>query len=168
MRAAVVGLGAFILIACAGASASHFQPHGGFAAQAAVAQYAVYPFDRTEDGRLRRNGREAVATVYFQWDQSTLTPEAQQTLMGLAEQMRGRTEGRLLVVAHKDREGSESYNVGLTERMAATVRDALMAYGVGLPISTEGRGESVSAVFLSDETRDPDWRRADIYLIPGE
>lgn len=117
------------------------------------------------NGRMINSGREAAGTIYFDWDRSDLNAEAQQELARVVSVIRASPNSRVLIVAQKDTEGSAAYNVGLTNRMARTVADALVASGVsGSIISMDGKGETG---FLQDGVRDPFWRRADIFVLPA-
>ena len=68
-------------------------------------------------------------------------------------------------MGHADTSGSAAYNVRLSQRRAATVRDALVSQGVtGGAITTEGRGETDLARPTADGVREPLNRRATINI----
>ncbi|MFN3352539.1 MAG: OmpA family protein, partial [Brevundimonas sp.] len=101
--------------------------------------------------------------VYFDWDRSNLTAEAQQVVTQAANYAKSGNPTRILIVGHTDTSGSAAYNVGLSNRRARTVADALVAQGVnGGVISLDGRGETQLARPTADGVREPLNRRATI------
>lgn len=69
-------------------------------------------------------------TVYFEFNASTLSPEARRTLEAHAEAMRAEPRVRLVLEGHCDQRGTMEYNFALGERRARTVRDYLVRLGV--------------------------------------
>jgi len=109
------------------------------------------------------NAREFV--VLFDWDRFDLTPQATEIVRQAAAHARAGGATRVHVVGHADTSGSAAYNVRLSQRRAATVRDALIAQGVtGGAITTEGRGETDLARATADGVREPLNRRATINI----
>jgi len=101
--------------------------------------------------------------VYFDWDRSVLTAEASSIVSQAAAYARTGQPTRVLVVGHADTSGSAAYNVGLSNRRARTVADALVAQGVnGGVISLDGKGETALAKPTADGVREPLNRRATI------
>jgi outer membrane protein OmpA-like peptidoglycan-associated protein len=101
--------------------------------------------------------------VYFDWDRSTLTAEAQQVVTQAAAYARSGNPTRVLVVGHTDTSGSAAYNLGLSNRRARTVADALVAAGVnGGVVSLDGRGDTQLARATADGVREPHNRRATV------
>ena len=101
--------------------------------------------------------------VYFDWDRSNLTTEAQSIITQAAAYARTGQPTRVLVVGHADTSGSAAYNVGLSNRRARTTADALVAQGVsGSLISLDGKGETQLARATADGVREPLNRRATI------
>ncbi|WP_292065574.1 OmpA family protein [Brevundimonas sp. UBA7664] len=101
--------------------------------------------------------------VYFDWDRSDLTAEASSVVTQAANYAKSGRPTRILVVGHADTSGSAAYNVGLSNRRARTVADALVAQGVnGGAISLDGKGETALARPTADGVREPLNRRATI------
>ena len=101
--------------------------------------------------------------VYFDWDRSDLTAEARSVVTQAANYAKSGQPTRILVVGHADTSGSAAYNVGLSNRRARTVADALVAQGVnGGVISLDGKGETQLARPTADGVREPLNRRATI------
>lgn len=108
-------------------------------------------------------------TVYFEFDQSTLTPGAQEVVRRAAGQIVARDADTVLITAHTDRAGSEQYNQRLSERRAETVRQALVARGVDATIiQTEALGERRPVGDGRDGRRDVLNRRAEIIITVGD
>jgi outer membrane protein OmpA-like peptidoglycan-associated protein len=63
--------------------------------------------------------------VLFAFDSARLSPAAQAELADTARLIRERAKGPIRVEGHTDSVGSASYNLGLSQRRAQAVRDAL-------------------------------------------
>jgi outer membrane protein OmpA-like peptidoglycan-associated protein/outer membrane protein W len=101
--------------------------------------------------------------VYFDWDRSDLTAEAQSVVTQAANYAKSGRPTRVLIVGHADTSGSAAYNVGLSNRRARTVGDALVAQGInGGVISLDGKGETALARATADGVREPLNRRATV------
>ncbi len=68
--------------------------------------------------------------VYFTEDQSTLTPEAQETLRKQAAWLQRYPAVMIQVEGHADERGTREYNISLSARRATTTREFLIAQGV--------------------------------------
>jgi OOP family OmpA-OmpF porin len=112
---------------------------------------------------LTRDGFGDAYLVFFAWDQSTLTPVALTVLDQVeADYARGQPSP-IVVAGHADRSGSEAYNLGLSERRAITVSDALSARGIPASSMTlEAFGETLPRVPTEDGVREPQNRRVEI------
>jgi OOP family OmpA-OmpF porin len=103
---------------------------------------------------------EAVtATVLFDYDSSVLQPGEAAKLDELAAKVKGRASDRLDAVGHADRIGSDSYNMDLSRRRAAAVRDHLVSKGIEAGrVRAEGRGESEAATGTACQKMGPESR----------
>jgi len=103
--------------------------------------------------------------VFFDFDQSNLTAEAQQVV---AEAVRtARTSGmvRVVITGHTDTVGSQAYNQGLSERRATSVENEMVRLGLnGNDIQTVGRSFTDPLVPTGPGVREPQNRRAVIDL----
>lgn len=106
---------------------------------------------------------DAVYFVFFDFDRFNITSAAAAILdQVVADYNLGVVDG-ISVVGHTDRAGPASYNQALSERRAASVRDALVARGVPANrITTAGLGETQPLVPTPDGVREPSNRRAEI------
>jgi peptidoglycan-associated lipoprotein len=71
-------------------------------------------------------------TVYFDFDSSVLTPQAQSTLERQAAWLAQFPGASLTVQGHCDERGTREYNLALGERRATAVKNFLSALGVDL------------------------------------
>ena len=106
--------------------------------------------------------------VFFDWDKSDVTPEAASILDNVAAQYASTGQASVTLAGHADKSGSDQYNVGLSERRAAAVRDYLVGKGVpGGVITSEAFGESRPLVETADGVREPQNRRVEINFAGG-
>ena len=98
-------------------------------------------------------------TVFFDFDDATVTPIGTQVLQALAEDW-GSSNAALNLVGHADRAGSVVYNKRLSERRALSVLKVLDGLGLSSSrMTTSGVGESAPAVSTADGVREPRNRR---------
>ncbi|MFT3810942.1 MAG: OmpA family protein [Micropepsaceae bacterium] len=103
--------------------------------------------------------------VFFNFDKSDLTPEAQAVIAEAAAAFASTGSVSIAVVGHTDTVGSAAYNLPLSQRRAASVKAGLVANGVpGGAISTDGRGFSEPLVATGPGVKEPQNRRATIDL----
>jgi peptidoglycan-associated lipoprotein len=74
--------------------------------------------------------RKAFETVYFEYDQFTLSPAATASLEKAAAAMKEHLNLRVMAEGHADERGTSQYNVGLGESRAQAVRNYLVTYGI--------------------------------------
>ncbi len=101
--------------------------------------------------------------VFFDFDKSDITAEAQARIDRFVASIRDRSAVEIVVEGHADRAGPADYNRALSERRAEAVRQELIRQG--LRISTlnrfemEAKGESAPAVITGDGVAEPRNRR---------
>ena len=106
---------------------------------------------------------EVVGIVFFDFDESVVTPEAAATLNTITTNIAACGWTRFSVVGHTDQAGSDQYNMGLSRERADAVQAAMTSRGVSpSAISTSAQGESNPRVPLPDGTRSPQNRRVEI------
>jgi len=108
-----------------------------------------YPVDRTAaigriERALSRDGRTAVYGIYFDFASDRIKVESEQRLAEIAGVLQQNPSWSLAVEGHTDNIGGDSYNLDLSRRRAAAVRQALVArYKIdGLRLRTNGYGAS--------------------------
>jgi hypothetical protein len=103
--------------------------------------------------------------VFFDWDRSDLSAQAQNTIQQAANTYKSTGAARITATGHADRSGPDNYNMALSLRRANAVKDSLVRNGVPAgAISVTGRGESQPLVPTADGVREPQNRRVEIVL----
>jgi outer membrane protein OmpA-like peptidoglycan-associated protein len=98
--------------------------------------------------------------VYFEWDRSNLNQAALDTIDAAVNQAKACNVSGVLVIGHTDTSGSPTYNVGLSQRRASVVSDALVSRGIaGTAITSDGKGEAELDRATRDGVREPLNRR---------
>lgn len=75
---------------------------------------------------LARGGKVDVYSIYFGFNSETLREESEPTLREIADVLRRHPDWRLRVSGHTDAIGGDAYNLELSKRRAAAVKDALV------------------------------------------
>jgi peptidoglycan-associated lipoprotein len=81
-------------------------------------------------GSVEQFQQEVGDRIYFVVDQSTLTPEAQETLRRQAQWLQQYPAVAIQVEGHADERGTREYNIALSARRATATREFLIAQGV--------------------------------------
>ncbi len=102
--------------------------------------------------------------VYFEWDRSELNQEAMDTIDQAVARARQCNVNAVAIIGHTDASGSNAYNMGLSERRAVIVRDALVSRGMAMSMSLAARGESEQAQPTRDGVREPLNRRTAVTI----
>ncbi len=97
----------------------------------------------------------ALTTVYFDFDDASVRPEARETLSGTAQCIQKAPPARgVFIEGHTDASGTEEYNIALSERRAQTVADYLARLGVDpARFHVVPKGETVPAGAGEDRDR---------------
>jgi outer membrane protein OmpA-like peptidoglycan-associated protein len=103
----------------------------------------THPPNRIEQ-ELQKNGRAKVYGIYFDFASDVLRPESKTVLDEIAEVMRKHPDWKLRVEGHTDNIGGDPYNLDLSNRRAAAVKQALVLnYQIGaVRFTTAGFGAS--------------------------
>ena len=103
--------------------------------------------------------------VFFDFDRSNLTVEAQAIVAAAADAARNGDGARIVATGHADTSGPADYTIGLSERRADSVRAELVRLGIGDgEIATRALGETDPLVPTPDGVREPQNRRVEIVL----
>jgi len=93
------------------------------------------------------------STVYFGYDESSLSAEAQATLDRQAAFLKANPTIRIVIEGHCDERGTREYNLALGDRRASAARDYLVAKGVNSSrLATISYGKERPAVGGSNDT----------------
>jgi peptidoglycan-associated lipoprotein len=99
--------------------------------------------------------------VFFAFDRSDITPEAQEILARQADWLRRYPNVTVTIEGHCDERGTREYNLALGERRAQAVKNFLVASGIPASrISTISYGKERPAVVGSSEDAYAQNRRA--------
>ncbi len=92
------------------------------------------------------------ATVYFDYDESIVTEQAQEVIRVHAEALTENSDVTLNLAGHADERGSREYNLALGEQRALAVSAFFQEFGIDASrITTVSYGEESPAVAGSDE-----------------
>lgn len=108
--------------------------------------------------------REQSFLVFFDFDKYNITSEGEAVIQRAVANFRrtGQTP-RIIATGHADKVGTPEYNMGLSDRRAVAVREALVRAGVPVnDITTEAKGETQPLVPTPDGVREPQNRRVEI------
>jgi peptidoglycan-associated lipoprotein len=88
------------------------------------------PEPAAKEVEIEKEGPDRMVTVYFGFNQASLTDEARSALNNNAEYLRHHQGQRIQVEGHCDSRGSTEYNLALGEQRAMAVRKYLVKLGV--------------------------------------
>ena len=109
-------------------------------AKAEPAPANATPAQREDAAALGRLLNGPIA--FFAFDKVDLTPEDQQKLQVLAQELKAHPTAQILIAGNTDEVGTEEYNLHLGQRRAVVARDYLIALGVpGNRLDTVSYGE---------------------------
>lgn len=101
--------------------------------------------------------------VFFDWDEDSLTQEARDIIASAAQYVQTGGISRIDVTGHADRSGSDTYNLGLSQRRADAVAAEFARLGVSRDaIAVAWKGEREPLVQTEDGVREPQNRRVEI------
>ncbi|MEK9509394.1 OmpA family protein [Gemmatimonadota bacterium Y43] len=116
--------------------------------------------------------REARATleemVFFDYDESSLRPEAEQLLRRKAEILRASPAVQIRIEGHADERGSTEYNIALGNARAETVRQFFVSFGLSANrFAITSYGEERPIAQGSSETAWARNRRGEFVITAG-
>jgi OOP family OmpA-OmpF porin len=117
---------------------------------------------------LDTDGSIAIYGILFDFDEATIRPDSKPQLDQIGELLTSRPELDVLIVGHTDAQGALDYNLGLSERRAANVVQALVQnYGIDAS-RLEPVGVGMAAPVASNRTEDGRAlnRRVEIVELP--
>lgn len=90
------------------------------------------PLPMSEEERQQQQKRQLMQsnTVYFEFDSSDLSSEAQNTVRAHAEFLINNPDMNVRLEGHADERGTREYNIGLGERRAQAVARVMLSRGV--------------------------------------
>ena len=146
MRMKVIGLVGVILLLAACSSTPPAPPPAPPAGPGGPPAGSVIP------GSQQDLAQNAGDRVFFEFDRSDMTPEAQQILQRQASWLQHYPNVSVTIEGHCDERGTREYNLALGERRAAAVKNVLVAAGIPASrISTISYGKERPIVVGSNE-----------------
>jgi outer membrane protein OmpA-like peptidoglycan-associated protein len=93
---------------------------------------------------LEQTGRAEVYGIYFDFGSASIRPESEPVLQEIADALKKNPAWKLTVEGHTDKVGGDSYNLDLSRRRAAAVKQSLVEhYKVAATrLTTSGFGAS--------------------------
>ena len=105
----------------------------------------------------------ANATVYFEFDKSSLTSKSIQTLKSAVDALNENSTIQVTLSGHADERGTREYNLALGQRRAESVSDYLVLNGIKKSrITVKSFGEEKPLAFGQDEASYAKNRRVEI------
>jgi outer membrane protein OmpA-like peptidoglycan-associated protein len=81
--------------------------------------------------------------IYFDHDKAEIRPEFKTFLVSMVQVVNGHSDLRIKVIGHTDADGSDAYNIDLSQRRAQAIIDFFLALGLSRDrIQIEFRGEA--------------------------
>jgi peptidoglycan-associated lipoprotein len=146
MRMKVIGLVGVILLLAACSSTPPAPPPAPPAGPGGPLAGSVIP------GSQQDLAQNAGDRVFFEFDRSDITSEAQQILQRQASWLQHYPNVSVTIEGHCDERGTREYNLALGERRAAAVKNVLVAAGIPASrISTISYGKERPIVVGSNE-----------------
>ncbi|MEC9356854.1 MAG: OmpA family protein [Pseudomonadota bacterium] len=104
--------------------------------------------------------------VNFEFDSAQLTASAKESLLKVARGLSDQTSMKVEIAGHTDSKGSDAYNMKLSDRRAAAVREFLISQGVSSSqLSSRGYGEEDPVADNSTETGRAQNRRVEFRVL---
>lgn len=135
---------------------------------------------RAEEERQRLAGERAARStlaevrdaltrmVFFDYDQSRITSDAERTLRQKVEILRNNPEVTVRLEGHADERGSTEYNLALGQRRAESVKEFIVGFGIDPSrIRTISYGEERPLVNASNEQAWSRNRRVEVVILSG-
>ena len=105
----------------------------------------------------------ANATVYFEFDKSSLTSKSIQTLKSAVDALNENSTLQVTLSGHADERGTREYNLALGQRRAESVSDYLVLNGINKSrITVKSFGEEKPVAYDQDEMSYAKNRRVEI------
>ena len=105
----------------------------------------------------------ANATVYFEFDKSSLTSKSIQTLKSAVDALNENSTIEVTLSGHADERGTREYNLALGQRRAESVSDYLVLNGINKSrITVKSFGEEKPLAYGQDEASYAKNRRVEI------
>jgi outer membrane protein OmpA-like peptidoglycan-associated protein len=131
-----------IAFRCAATPASSSQPAGG--APASIGAVPALPQAPNLEQQLSQTGKAEIYDIYFSFNSADIRPESEASLKEIAGVLGKHPDWKLNVAGNTDNIGGAAFNLGLSQRRAASIKNALTGrYHIDAArLSTTGYGAS--------------------------
>jgi outer membrane protein OmpA-like peptidoglycan-associated protein len=129
--------------------------------------------EKVPGAEVERDGDRLIVTfkdaILFDFDSSSLRPEAQDRLSQMAAVLVDYPDTDLIVIGHTDNIGTDAYNEKLSERRANAVKNALASRNVRKSrMVARGYGETAPVASNMDEDGRAKNRRVEVQIAANE
>jgi outer membrane protein OmpA-like peptidoglycan-associated protein len=100
--------------------------NGNFRVEVIKINFPVAEPENVLEKQLTQEKRAVTYGIYFDFNKDTLKPESEPVLKEIAEAMTHNPDWKLTVEGHTDNIGGDTYNLDLSKRRAASVKQALV------------------------------------------
>ena len=101
--------------------------NGNFRVEIVKINFPVAKPENVLEKQLTKEKRAVTYGIYFDFNRDTLKPESEPVLKEIAQAMTDNPDWKLTVEGHTDNVGGDSYNLELSRRRAAAVKQALVS-----------------------------------------
>ncbi len=117
---------------------------GKFRLEVVKIDYKTAQPQNTVEKQLSEQKRAVTYGIYFDFNKDTIKPESEPVLKEIVQAMTDNPDWKLTVEGHTDNIGGDAYNLDLSKRRAAAVKEALVTRYQMAPerLSTDGFGAS--------------------------
>jgi outer membrane protein OmpA-like peptidoglycan-associated protein len=117
---------------------------GKFRLEVVKIDFKVAKAVNTVEKQLTEQKRAVTYGIYFDFNKDTIKPESEKVLKEIVQAMTDNPDWKLTVEGHTDNIGGDAYNLDLSKRRAAAVKQALVdRYHIAPErLSTNGFGAS--------------------------
>ncbi|PPL01402.1 OmpA family protein [Parapedobacter indicus] len=107
--------------------------------------------------------------ILFDFDKTDLKPDAKTNIAKLVENLNDNPNTDILVIGHTDNKGTDTYNQGLSERRAKSVKSYAVSQGLaGRRVKTEGKSFHEPIADNSTEAGRAENRRVEIVIVAND
>ncbi|MDF3077088.1 MAG: OmpA family protein [Sphingobacteriaceae bacterium] len=107
--------------------------------------------------------------ILFDYDKADLKDVAKSNIANLATSMKNNPETNITIIGHTDSDGSDTYNYGLSERRASSVKQYAQIQGISSSrLTTLGKGETEPIADNSTASGKAQNRRVEIVIVANE
>lgn len=139
--------GALLMLAACSSTPPEAGPGGGPGGPGGISSSRFGP------GSQQDLAQTAGDRVFFEYDQTDISPEAQQILQRQAQWLKRYPNVSVTIEGHTDERGTREYNLALGERRAQAVKNVLAALGIPASrMQTISYGKERPAVPHEDES----------------